>query len=68
MRFSEDGEVSEEGFDGLEDLENGESEFKVERVGEGDCPVLCVAGPGRKGKHVEGCGHRAAWSVWEDEL
>lgn len=68
VRFSEDAEVSEEGFDGLEDLENGESEFKVEGVGKGDCPVMCLAGPGRKGEHAEGCGHEVALSVWEDGL
>lgn len=68
VRFSDEVEASEEGFDGLTDLENGDSDFKVEGLDRGDCPVLCLAGPGRKDDHAEGCGHQVALTVWADGL
>ena len=35
---------------------------------DGACPSLCLAGPGRKEGHIEGCGHQLGWEVWNDEL
>lgn len=37
-------------------------------IEDGTCPSLCLAGPGRKEGHVEGCGHQLGWEVWHDEL
>ncbi|EPQ60300.1 hypothetical protein GLOTRDRAFT_19570, partial [Gloeophyllum trabeum ATCC 11539] len=65
MKFAEDadGVLREEGMAGLEDVEVEDFEMSVQ--GEGvKCPVLCLAGPGRGGGHVPGCGHQAGWDVW----
>ena len=34
----------------------------------GDCPVLCLAGPGRDETHVDGCGHQMGWRLYKDDL
>lgn len=33
-----------------------------------ECPLLCLAGPGRSDEHIDGCGHQIGWDVWQDEL
>ena len=69
VRFSEEACASEDGLDGLVDLDReDETDFRNINVGEGRTPLLCLAGPGRKDGHVEGCGHAIEWDVWKDDL
>ncbi|KAI0784967.1 hypothetical protein C8Q75DRAFT_809518 [Abortiporus biennis] len=46
------------------------SDEKMFDMGNSDiCPVLCLAGVGRKDvEHSEGCGHSFGWKAWNDEL
>ncbi|KZT02509.1 uncharacterized protein LAESUDRAFT_716908 [Laetiporus sulphureus 93-53] len=75
----EDGD-GEDGLAGLKDVED-EGAFVVPVVedsadGHGEksgatvasCPILCLAGPGRKEGHIDGCGHQLGWGVWRDDL
>lgn len=57
------------GYDGLEAIE-GENAFHSEEDDNASLspPVLCLAGSGTSGKHVEGCGHNIAWNVWNDTI
>jgi len=69
VRFSEETSASEEGLDGLVDVENGDdTDFRGAGAGDGRTPLLCFAGPGRKNGHVEGCGHAIGWDIWDDDL
>ncbi|KAF7971416.1 hypothetical protein HWV62_21276 [Athelia sp. TMB] len=65
VKFSDDGSLSEDGLDGLVDVEtiNMSDDMAL-----GDAPLLCLAGPGRKDGHVEGCGHALGWNIWDDDL
>lgn len=54
-----------EGGDGAENVAD---EAEMLGLEDGTCPLLCLAGPGRKEGHVEGCGHQLGWEVWRDEL
>ncbi|KZT74964.1 hypothetical protein DAEQUDRAFT_753628 [Daedalea quercina L-15889] len=79
----EDGD-GEDGLAGLIDVEDerafvvktkategsSQDEAEAEALGtdDGTCPALCLAGPGRKEGHIEGCGHQLGWDVWHDEL
>lgn len=67
MRFTAD--ASGGGYDGLESIE-GDNVFYSEQDGNASLapPVLCLAGSGTSGKHVEGCGHNIAWNVWNDTI
>jgi len=67
VRFSQEPSVSEEGLDGLVDVESDEAGFHG-MTGEGQTPILCLAGPGRRDAHIEGCGHEIGWRVWKDDL
>lgn len=53
---------------GLDGLEAIEVENAFHSHPELDVPVLCLAGPGTSGKHVEGCSHKFAWDVWDDTI
>ncbi len=50
----------------VDDDEPGASLGTARRVP--DCPILCLAGPDRDGDHVDGCGHRAGWETFKDEI
>ncbi|KAG1760342.1 hypothetical protein EDD22DRAFT_81932 [Suillus occidentalis] len=67
MRITAD--ASGGGYDGLEAIE-GENAFHSTQDDNESLapPVLCLAGPGISGKHVEGCGHNIAWNVWNDTI
>lgn len=67
MRITAD--ASGGGYDGLEAIE-GENAFHSAQDDNESLapPVLCLAGPGISGKHVEGCGHNVAWNVWNDTI
>jgi hypothetical protein len=66
VRFSNESHSTEDGLDGLVDVESGD---EITLIGDTlKSPVLCLAGAGRDGKHVEGCGHTVAWGIWKDEL
>lgn len=60
------GTKDELGLQGLVEVKSAE-DFAVK---EDQCPILCLAGTGRK--DIEGhhgrCGHSVAWDVWEDDL
>ncbi|KAI0319037.1 hypothetical protein OF83DRAFT_1170555 [Amylostereum chailletii] len=65
--------LSEQGFDGLVDVvDQSDREFgEVDpEMDEGQVPLLCLAGPGeREGyEHLEQCGHKVGWNIWEDKL
>ena len=51
-----------------EGRENTVDEARMLGIEDGTCPSLCLAGPGRKEGHIEGCGHQLGWEVWHDEL
>ncbi|KAH9835889.1 uncharacterized protein C8Q71DRAFT_836782 [Rhodofomes roseus] len=52
-----------------ENAERGsDKESEMLGIDDGSCPVLCLAGPGRKEGHVDGCGHQLGWEVWHDEI
>ncbi|TFK56797.1 hypothetical protein OE88DRAFT_1650266 [Heliocybe sulcata] len=59
------GPEDDEGINGLQDVDM--ADFEVDVAGR-ICPVLCLAGPGRRNSHTPGCGHRAGWEVWKDDL
>lgn len=66
----EDEDKEKGGLRGLVDLETNDGFFDdvSSDKDEGRCPVLCLAGPGRKEGHSEGCGHAVGWEAWDDEL
>jgi len=64
VRFSGEPCASEEGLDGLVDA-GSEPDFNAI---DAKIPLLCLAGPGRKEGHIEGCGHAIGWDVWKDDL
>jgi hypothetical protein len=64
VRFSEEPCASEEGLDGLVDA-GSEADFNAIDT---KIPLLCLAGPGRKEGHTEGCGHAIGWDVWKEDL
>lgn len=67
--FSDEADESEEGLNGLVDIESAdEHSFGGAGKEHGRAPLLCLAGPGRKVGHVEGCGHAIGWNVWKDDL
>ncbi|KAG0704413.1 hypothetical protein DFH29DRAFT_801905 [Suillus ampliporus] len=57
------------GYDGLEAIEV-ENAFHSERDASASLApaILCLAGPGTSGKHMEGCNHNIAWNVWNDTI
>lgn len=59
--------IEEEGMDGLEDLSRTEAEWAADDKTY-ECPVFCLAGPGRGRDHLPGCGHVVGWTVWDDEM
>ena len=59
--------IEEEGMDGLEDLSRAEAEWAADDQTY-ECPVFCLAGPGRGQDHLPGCGHAVGWTVWDDEM
>ncbi|OAX44466.1 hypothetical protein K503DRAFT_765080 [Rhizopogon vinicolor AM-OR11-026] len=63
MRMTADG--GGHGLDGLEAIEV-ESAFHSHH--KWDAPILCLAGSGTSGKHVQGCSHNFAWGVWDDTI
>ena len=72
--WEEEGQHGEQGLAGLVDVRQ-EAAFELDLVGgreEGggarECPLLCLAGPGRDEEHVEGCGHRLGWSIFKDDI
>lgn len=59
--------MEDESMDGLLDLSRSEAEWAADdKVHE--CPVLCLAGPGRSKAHLPGCAHGVGWQVWDDVL
>jgi hypothetical protein len=67
LRFADDYyDKFEEGFAGLEDITPGFSDWYLDT----SVPVLCLAGGGKDSpvKHADGCAHREAWRLWEDQL
>jgi hypothetical protein len=67
MRITAD--IGGGGYGGLEAIE-GENAFYSEQDDNASLapPLLCLAGSGTSGKHVEGCGHDIAWNVWNDTI
>lgn len=69
VRFAKEGSMSEEGLDGLVDMDSGnEIDFSSATAEAGKIPLLCLAGAGRKDDHVEDCGHMIGWDIWKDDL
>jgi len=66
--FSEEAGTSEEGLDGLVDIENADAHDLGAGEKDSRAPLLCLAGPGQKVGHVEGCGHAIGWSIWKDDM
>lgn len=60
--------TADAGGHGLDGLEAIELENVFHSHPERDVPVLCLAGPGTSGEHVEGCSHKFAWDVWDDTI
>ncbi|OJT08972.1 hypothetical protein TRAPUB_106 [Trametes pubescens] len=77
VEWEEEEEYGEEGLIGLVEV-TGENAFMLDVVGDDQtlgsagtghsCPLLCVAGPERDAAHVDGCGHRAGWNIYKDEI
>lgn len=75
--WEEEEEYGEEGLIGFVDVTE-ENAFMLNVVGEDQtegsagtghsCPLLCVAGPERDAAHVDGCGHRAGWDIYKDDI
>ena len=68
VRFSEESSISEEGLNGLVEVEGDEAGFDSMSGEDVRTPVLCLAGPGRNDGHLEGCGHEVGWDLWKDDL
>lgn len=64
VRFSENVGASEDGLEGLVDVEVESLDGGID----GDVPLLCLVGPGRKDGHMEGCGHSRGWEIWNDDI
>ncbi|KZT30955.1 hypothetical protein NEOLEDRAFT_1238122 [Neolentinus lepideus HHB14362 ss-1] len=62
-----DGEEDDKGVNGLQDAEIADFEVDMAIL---ICPVLCLVGTWRgiSHLHLPGCGHRAGWDIWKDEL
>jgi len=62
-----DGEEDDKGVNGLQDAEIADFEVDMAIL---ICPVLCLVGTWRGVSHLHlpGCGHRAGWDIWKDEL
>ncbi|KAI0756577.1 hypothetical protein C8Q80DRAFT_1129401 [Daedaleopsis nitida] len=77
--WEEEGVHGEQGLAGLVDVRDVNS-FALNLVDHAEpggspegqiglaCPVLCLAGAERAGDHVEGCGHRVGWDIFQDEI
>ncbi|KAI0673562.1 hypothetical protein C8Q78DRAFT_1119415 [Trametes maxima] len=75
--WEEEKQYGEEGLVGLIDV-GAMSEFMLNIAGDEEtesimglrsaCPLLCIAGQNRDAAHVAGCGHRAGWNVYKDEI
>ncbi|KAH7885994.1 hypothetical protein F5I97DRAFT_1809443 [Phlebopus sp. FC_14] len=61
---------TEEGFEGLEDIDNDAAfnGHNAEGAGLWKAPVLCLAGPDRTAQHADGCGHSVANCIWQDGI
>ena len=78
--WAEEGEHGEQGLAGLIDVQDdGAFELELgarsrrddvpgENAAPRDCPLLCLAGPGRDEVHVDNCGHRMGWSIFMDDV
>lgn len=67
MRITAD--ASGDGYNGLEAIEVEDAFHSgLDDNASLAPPILCLAGSGTSGKHIEGCGHNIARDVWNDMI